>query len=321
MIKASYEQIVEKIAKISGQSIDEIKRKIEARKAKLSGLISNEGAAQIVAAELGVSFEQQDLQINDLLQGMKKINVIGKVTDIFEIRKFKRNGLEAEVSSLEMADSTGSIRVVLWDTKHIELVKNGTIKQDSVLDIKKADVRGTSSKEIHLSSLSELALSDKTIDKIVKTQDSKTKKKISEMQKNETARINATLVQLFRPSFFMTCPECNMKANFDNEKYSCIKHGAVIPQKRVIVNAIADDGSENIRAIFFHENALKLFNVEDSEKVLDPIFTLEKKQEILGKEYSFSGRLKKNIFFDRNELVVTDFFELTPDDIIKELSK
>jgi len=38
--------------------------KVEDKKAKLSGLISKEGAAQIIAAELGVNFEDQDLKLN-----------------------------------------------------------------------------------------------------------------------------------------------------------------------------------------------------------------------------------------------------------------
>ncbi|MEM4641253.1 MAG: OB-fold nucleic acid binding domain-containing protein [Candidatus Pacearchaeota archaeon] len=320
MIKAPYEQLVEKLAKLSGLPLEEIKRRVEAKKAKLSGLISSEGAAQIVAAELGVSFEEQELQIGDLLPGMRKINVTGKVLEIFPIKKFLRAGKEAEVASFEIADPTGSIRVVLWDTHHIELVKNNTIKQGSVVEIKKADVRGTTTKELHLTSNSELKISEKIIENVVKTESKKIIKKISELQKNETASIKATILQLFKPSFFNVCPECGMKTTFENDKCICVKHGAVIPKKRMIVNGIADDGSDNIRVIFFHENALKLFN-SDIESLQNPEFLLEKKQKILGTEYIISGRLRKNAFFDRNEFVVNEFSEANPDDIIRELSK
>ncbi|MEM4703145.1 MAG: hypothetical protein QXP53_01535 [Candidatus Pacearchaeota archaeon] len=321
MIKASYEQIVEKISKLSNISEEEIKRKIEAKKAKLSGLISNEGAAQIIAAELGISFEEQELQINDLLPGMRKINITGKVLEIFPIRKFLRAGQEAEVASLEIADPTGSIRVVLWDTHHIELIKNGTIKKDSVIEIKKADIRGTNDKEIHLSSFSELKVSEKKIEKTIKTETKELTKKISELQKNENACIKATIVQLFRPSFFNVCPECNMKVTYENDRSICIKHGAVIPKKRIVLNAIADDGSDNVRVIFFHENALKILDEQDIEKIQNPSFMLEKKEQILGTEYLIYGRMKKNVFFDRNEFTVTDCKKVSFDQIIKELSK
>lgn len=320
MIKAPYDQIVEKLAKLSGLPLEEIERRIEAKKARFSGLISKEGAAQIVAAELGISFQDQELQINDLLPGMRKVNVIGKVLEIFPIKKFLRSGQEAEVASFEIADSTGSIRVVLWDTHHIELIKNNTIKKDCVVEIKRADVRGTTTKELHLTSTSEIKLSDKIIEKTVKTEDKRIIKKISELQKNEKASIKATLLQLFKPSLFNVCPECGMKTTFENDRSVCIKHGTVIPKKRVIVNGIADDGSENVRIIFFHENALKLFDA-DIETIQDPNFLLEKKQKILGTEYFFFGRLRKNAFFDRNEFIVSEFSEVNPDEIIKELSK
>ncbi len=321
MIRAPYEEIVDRIAKLSQLTIDEIKRKIDAKKAKLSGLISNEGAAQIVAAELGISFEQQELRINDLLPGMRKINVFGKVTDIFPIRKFIRNGLEAEVASLEIADPTGSVRVVFWDTKHIDLIKNGTITKDKTIEIISADVRGTSAKELHLGTNSNVTLSEKKIEKVVKTEEKKVLKKISELQKNDNAFVKATVVQLFNPNFFTICPECGMKTTYENDKAVCVKHGIVVPTKRVILNAVIDDGSENIRSTFFHETALNLFNTEDLDKLSNPDFLMEKKQNILGAEYIFSGRMKKNVFFDREEFSVNSFSIASPEQVIKELSK
>ncbi|MCX8193814.1 MAG: DUF2240 family protein, partial [Candidatus Pacearchaeota archaeon] len=128
MIKATFEQLVERIAKLSGLTQDEILRRVEAKKAKLSGLISDEGAVQVVAAELGISFEKQKYKIVDLLIGMKKVQVVGKVLEIYPIRKYRRAEHEGEIATMLIADDTSSIRVVLWDTKHIGLIKNGTIK-------------------------------------------------------------------------------------------------------------------------------------------------------------------------------------------------
>ena len=88
----NYDLLIERIAKSSGLAKEEIETKLEAKKAKLSGLISKEGAAQIIAAELGVSFEDQDLKISELIPGMRKVNVIGKVIQIFPVREFEKNG-------------------------------------------------------------------------------------------------------------------------------------------------------------------------------------------------------------------------------------
>ena len=79
MIRATYEQLIDRIAKLAGLTTEEIQRRVEAKKAKLSGLISNEGAAQVVAAELGISFEKQKFKINDLLNGMRRVIIVGKI--------------------------------------------------------------------------------------------------------------------------------------------------------------------------------------------------------------------------------------------------
>ena len=89
MVLGNYERVVDKIARHSGLSNEEVTRKIEAKRAKLSGLISQEGAAQIVAAELGINFENEKLKIEELLPGMRKINISGKIVSLFPVRTFK----------------------------------------------------------------------------------------------------------------------------------------------------------------------------------------------------------------------------------------
>ena len=83
MLRATYEQLVQRIATSTGLDINEINRRVDAKRAKLSDLISKEGAAQIVAAELGISFEKQKVKINELLVGMRKISLTAKVLRIF----------------------------------------------------------------------------------------------------------------------------------------------------------------------------------------------------------------------------------------------
>lgn len=322
MIKATYQQLIERISKLSGLPLDEIQRRVEAKKAKLSGLISNEGAAQVVAAELGIKFENQKFKIMDLLTGMKKVHVIGKVVEIYPIRKYKRAEHEGEIASLLIADETSAIRVVLWDTHHIDLIKNGTIKKDSVIEIKNADVRGTTTKELHLNSTSELLLSNDEIENVKVELEKPQLVKISELNTNQQASIRGTIVQVFQPAFFSVCPECNMKVSYENDKAICIKHGTIIPIKRAILNIIIDDGTENIRAVMFSENITKLLKIEENEitNLENPSYFLNKKSELLGTEWLLSGKTRKNVLFDRNEFIVNSLQEIKPEEIIKELS-
>lgn len=321
MIRAPFDQIIERISKSAGLEKEEILRRIAAKKARFSDLISDEGAAQIVAAELGVSFEKQKLKINDLMIGMKKISVTGKITEEPIIRTFKRQQQDAEVASFSIGDETSNIRVVLWDTNHISLIKEGKIRVGSTIEVKNADVRGTTEREIHLNSFSELIKSETEIPVVITKKDSPLMKKIAEIKTGEKVNIRASILQMFNLSFFYVCPECNMKATFEGEKATCPKHGSIMPRKRAILNMVIDDGSENIRATAFNELILKIFNLENESQLDDPNLIIEKKEELLGEEFSFLGRTRKNVLFNRDEFVINDCNKLTADEVIKIYSK
>ena len=323
MIKATYQQLIQRIVHLSGLTIGEIERRIEAKKAKLSGLISSIGAAQVVAAELGISFEKQRFKIIDMLIGMKKISVIGKVIETYPTRKYRRAEHEGEIGSFLLADDGSSIRVVLWDTNHIDMIRNGIIKKDIVIEIKNADVRGTTIREIHLSSNAKIELSDKEIKNVKIIKDKLPSKKISEFKSGEKINVRAHIVQIFQPNFFLTCPECGMKISYEGDKAVCMKHGAIAPKKRALVSLVIDDGTENIRAVGFNEIILKLFKLEDKEveKLQDSSFFLNKKQDLLGSEIIFSGRVRQNVMFNRNEFILNNIEEAKPGDIIEELNR
>ena len=69
----NYDALVERIASASSLEKAEIERRVEAKRAKLSGLISKEGAAQIVASELQVSFDNVDLKISEIVPAVTRL--------------------------------------------------------------------------------------------------------------------------------------------------------------------------------------------------------------------------------------------------------
>ena len=91
-MEGNYPQLVEYISQSSGVSKEDIERKVEAKQAKLAGLISKEGAAQVIAAELNVNFDKQMVKIVHIVPGMRKINLIGKVIELSPIREYNKNG-------------------------------------------------------------------------------------------------------------------------------------------------------------------------------------------------------------------------------------
>jgi replication factor A1 len=293
----NYERIIEKISNMSGLEKDEIERRIEAKRAKLSGLISKEGAAQVVAAELGISFDNEKLKIEELLPGMRKVRIVGKILNISPVRTFKtKKGDDGKVVNLLVADDTSNVKVVLWDTNHISLIEKKEIVQGIVVEILNGSMRDN---ELHLGSFSEIKMSNDSIEN-VKTDKIFREKTISELRSSESVRTRAFIVQSFEPRFFYVCPECKKKANPEGENFICAEHGKVIAEKRALINVIIDDGTETIRTVAFHDNLqdLGLTELENSAELIN------QREELLGKEMFFSGTVRDNKLFNTPEFII-----------------
>ncbi len=306
MVVDNYERIIDKISKISGVEKEEVLRRIEAKRAKLSGLISPEGAAQIVAAELGVSFDNEKLKLDEIISGMRKVNVVGKVIRIFPVRTFRtQKGDDGKVLNLVLADDTSNVKVVLWDTNHISLFENQSLKEDSVIEIINASVREG---EIHLGSFSDVKLSTENFDNLV-TEKIVSDKKISDLKISDSAKVRAFIVQSFEPRFFEVNKQTGKKAT-DEDRSS----GAEI-EKRALINVVLDDGSGTIRAVLFHENLkhIGLSSLDNPEELLI------QRHGILGREFVFSGNVRKNNYFNNEEFIIDGIEVVNLDDLIKGL--
>ena len=306
----NYNQLVERIARSSGLSVEDVERRIEAKRAKLSGLISREGAAQVVASELGISFDKEKMKIAEILSGMKRVNVFGKIIQMFPVREYNKNNKQGKIGSFILADDTGNIRTVLWDTNHIDLLEKNKIKEGDVIEISNASVRNT---ELHLTGFSDIKLSNEIMDKVV-TEKSFNEKKIFDLKQGENAQVRAIVVQMFEPRFFQVCPACSKKVS---ELSECSEHGKVVGERRALLNLVLDDGTENIRAVLFSEQLAKIMDKDE----LEGESFIKKRLEFLGKEMFFSGQVRKNQVFDNLELSVSDVGEVDIDKLIAELEK
>jgi len=305
-MNGNYEKMVERISKSSGLSVEDIELKVELKREKLSGLISREGSLQIIAAELGISFDNERLKINELLPGMRKVSVLGKVVNLSPVRTFRtKNGDEGKVANLLLADETSNIKVVLWDTHHIELIEKGDIFEGSVVELFGGSMRDN---EIHLGSFSELKVSGDLLEE-VKTERIIREKKIDSFKLGESVKVRAFIVQLFDPRFFEVNKKTGRKIT-QEERDS----GAEI-EKRGILNIVIDDGTENIRAVLFHE-VIKGLGFNDLEN--QPLFE-QQKENNLGREVILSGSVRKNTYFDNLEFIVDKVEEPDLDKLIVSL--
>ncbi|MEM3075000.1 MAG: hypothetical protein QW727_03625 [Candidatus Pacearchaeota archaeon] len=305
-----YEQLIERISKASGLSFDEINRKVEAKCAKLSGLISKEGSAQIVASELGVNFEKEKMKISELSSGMKKINVVGKIISEPRINFFTtKNGIEGKVASMTLADDTSNIRLVLWDTNQIALFENGKLKMNDIIEIINASVRND---ELHLGNFSIINPGKENFERVVMKKQIP-ERKISELKSGNSVKLRAFITQIFEPKFFEVCPECGKKP-INNE---CITHGNIVPEKRALISVILDDGTGNIRAVIFNDEIEKIGI--SKEEIENPETFIKKKQEILGSEMYFSAIVKNNSILNTTEIIIKDIEKIEIDSLIEKL--
>ncbi|MBR9705471.1 DUF2240 family protein [Candidatus Pacearchaeota archaeon] len=309
-MEGNYQQLIQFISEHAGVSVEDIERKIEAKQAKLSGLISKEGAAQVIAAELGVSFDKQLVKISQIVTGMRKINLIGKIINLFPVREYNKNGRQGRIGSFVLADETSNIRTVLWDENHIDLIVGGNVAKDMVVEITNASVRNG---EIHLNSFSEIKPVEKKIE-IVVLQKPTIEKEIVQFNPGESVSSRAFIVRMFEPRFFEVCPECKKKAVLGE----CVAHGKVNPEKRALLNFVIDDGTENIRAVMFSNVLEKLMSQQDLENF--EIFE-QKKKDLLGKEMLISGQVRKNQLYGNNEFIVNDLVDINLDELISKLER
>lgn len=290
----AYTSLIEKISKHSQMSLEEIEKKVDAKKSKLSGLISKEGAAQIVAAELGISFENEMLKIKELTEGLRRANVIGKITRVFPVKEFSKNGRSGKFASFTLGDETSNVRVVLWDSNHVGLIESGNLNQGSVIEIRSASVKNG---EIHVSAFSDIKPSDRKFDSVKETM-APSSGNFADAKEGAFVNVRAFVVQTFEPRFF------------DSKKNE--------GEKGVLLNVVLDDGHATMRSVLFGDGIKKLLAVKDDELFSLDILNL-KRAEIIGEEKIFTGSFRMNSFSNNLEFSIRGIEDFSVEEVIKSL--
>ncbi|MCR4335900.1 MAG: OB-fold nucleic acid binding domain-containing protein, partial [archaeon] len=134
---AEPEKIVEMIATSSGRSNADVKALIDQKKEKFSGLLTDSGAAFMIAKELGVSLNSEPteaIKISSLKEGMNNIDVIARLKQAYAPKSFDKNGRQGKLQSLILLDDTGEIRATLWN-KDVDKFSEMGIQKGTALKI------------------------------------------------------------------------------------------------------------------------------------------------------------------------------------------
>ncbi len=313
MIFLRLEEIVEKIKQVSGLEEEEIRKMVKEKQRELYGLVSPEGAAHIVARELGIELVKKEFfKISDLKPGMNDVNLKARVSRIF-LREFEKDGERKKVGNVFLVDETGEIRLTLWN----EQIESFPAKEGEVVEITNAYTRKNIFGE------TELRIGNYGNIKIVEDDGSLPLGErayifstINKTIPGKRYQIRAAILHIFNTNiFYEICPECGVIV----KNSTCPTHGEIEPEHTMIVNAIIDDGYGNMRAVFFRDIAEKLFGKTSEELFKENIN--ERIKNILGNEYIFYGRVRKNEMFQRKELIIDDFEEVDPEKEAEKLLK
>ena len=107
----------------SDLTIDKLRSLIEQKKQKIgAGYLTEQGALFLVAADLGISLDQQrsPLRISDVYVGAKDVTLYGRILTIYSPRQFARKDNTETTKNRTMViydDDHSTIKIKLWDNK------------------------------------------------------------------------------------------------------------------------------------------------------------------------------------------------------------
>ena len=313
------EKIIEILEKRTGLSKEELNRRIEEKKKEFSDLLSKEGAAFLVAKDLGIELKEETfLEIKDLVAGMKGVNLIGrifKISDVFEFER--RDKSKGKVVNVYIADPTGFVKLALWD-ENVDLVRK-EIKVGDVVKIRNCFTRENifSDIEISLGKYGKIEKAEKdyglpSAEELEKRFLSLPERKEIKDLKEGIYEVKGNIVQIFKGKYlFNICPICKSSIKF-NGKFECSDHGEVNPEKALVISGILDDGTSTIRFVLFREEAEKIIGLKTGEliELSDEERENVIKEKLLGMEVVFVGKVRMNKIFNKLEIIVSKVKDL-----------
>lgn len=318
----SFDEILNEIEKKSGTARDEMMKRINKKQKDLFGLVSLEGAAHLIAKEYGIeiSNNEKKLKIENIMDGMRKLNFSGRVFRTSNIVEFKRaDGSPGKVVNIFIGDSTGFVKLALWD-KQVKLIEDEVMKIGDTIEIANAMVKENVYGDIEVS-IGKFG-NIKTIDDLGFPSSDELNKRFSlpvdtRVQIRDivpgTLEIKANIIRVFKGNFiFNTCSICGNAMEESNGKLICVEHGETEYNPCLVLSMIVDDGTGDLRVTFFRDLAEKIVGMSAGEiSDLDLAKRYELiNEKLIGKELIIRGRVKKNKMFDRLEMIAQDFKDI-----------
>ncbi|TRO62038.1 hypothetical protein E2P64_00705 [Candidatus Bathyarchaeota archaeon] len=283
-------ELVKLIVEKTKKPEEEIWNLIEAKRKELDYLISEEGAAHIIASELGLNLKATQ-RVEELEEGTTGIELFLRVATAYPAREFRKDKREGKVQNIMGEDETGKVRASLWD-KQAEL----DIKEGDVIHISGGYVKKTKAGlEVRAGNRSSVEVNPKDAPASLKVsrKASVEEKTLDQVKVGELVIVKGSLVQIAdRVPFFESSEG-----------------------KQLMVSGLVEDATGSMRAIFFRRAAEALIGIPREKAIevaeMSGYRALLEKVPLL-KELKLYGKIKHNEMMNNDELVVNRVYPLEP---------
>ncbi len=300
-----------------GYSEAQIKEKIRIKKESLMYDITTKGILSMIASEEGIALPgKEDIKIDLLKEGMKDVNVLGRVSRKYVPKEFTRDdGSQGVVLNVIVSDKTGEIPVVFWDENAVKCSE--AVNRGDIIKIIAGQVKGgMKGPQLFITSKSKVIINPEGIDEssLPDTSTIKSLKYartlVSELNPGDKFKeIRGTIAKLYSVFFYDGCPTCFKKMDAPQKGFCKHCKLEVSPIKVVILDIGIDDSTGYIRASFFKDKAEKVLGVSADQiyqgikSYLEKGFNFKNAGEaylsdnhynLLGKEVLISGNVAEN---------------------------
>ena len=280
-MEENVEKLIQLICDKSGKTKEDIESLINSKVDEFSGLVTKEGAAHIIANDLGVKMETnipdrefKFVKLDEIKDEVRNISFICKVIKKYPLVEFnsKTSDSKGQVQSLLVGDEKDIIRVTFWNSE-TSILEN--INEEDILEIKNTNSKKNQNMDrydIHYNQYSDLSVNPEGIEITLKKFEPKeiefTEKKINEIEdNNRNVKIIGRIVDFEIPRFYLADPKTFKKVLQENGKFlSPVTNEEIEPIKVPIVNIRVDDGSGSIQVVAFRERAEEIMK-EKSENI------------------------------------------------------
>jgi DNA/RNA endonuclease YhcR with UshA esterase domain len=140
---------------------------------------------------------------------------------------------------------------------------------------------------------------------------------------NSSYKVKGMLMAMYTNNpFYRVDPESGdtVRENDDGEFVTDEGKEVEEPNHRLAVSGVIDDGTGNMRAVFFGDTARELLGMSEEEEEDGDMDAVEDGvEEAIGKEIAVEGRTRHNDYFDSLEILVNDIEQIDIEQNIEEL--